>query len=298
MEIAWNQTTRKEWEQLSDRALAPMVQRWNYGAAHAALGGAVQRAVLSDASGPVALCQVLTRRLLRHLPPGLTLALASNGPLWLAPCDRARALTLIRRSLPAKRPRLHLFTLAEPTPSLRLLPLVHPATSARVTLPIRRENLHGKWRNTLKKAEQSGLILGHAQCSPAALSRLLAADARHQKARGYRALPPEFSRAWQNLSPGDLRLFTARKGTALHASALMLRHGNTASYHIAHCSPEGRESGAARLVLWRAFCDLAKAGVRQVDLGVIDTEKAPGLARFKLASGARARRLGPTVLAL
>ncbi len=295
MEIAWNQTTRDEWEALADSALAPMAQRWNYGAAHEALGGQTARAVLYDNAGrPLALSQVLSRR----LRIGLSLSLATNGPLWLAPCNRARALSLIRRSLPTRRARLLFFTLAQPVRAHRLLPLMHPATSARITLPQRRDNLHGKWRNALKKAEGFGLNIHHRQCSPKALGRLLAADAHQQKARNYRALPAEFSHAWQRLAPQDLHLFTAHKDGILHAAALFLRHGNTASYHIAQSSPEGRQSGAARLVLWQAFRDLAQTGVAQIDLGLIDTENAPGLARFKLGSGAQAHRLGPTVLAL
>jgi hypothetical protein len=39
-------------------------------------------------------------------------------------------------------------------------------------------------------------------------------------------------------------------------------------------------------------------GVRWLDLGSVDTEKAPGLARFKLGTGAELKRLGATMLVL
>ncbi len=294
MKIVWDALERPEWEALADRARAPMAQRWNYGAAHVALGGAVARAVVHAKGRPVALAQLLVRR----LRPGLRLALASNGPLWLAPCDQGRVLRLIRRSLPLPAPRLCLFTLPAPGRPRRTLALMRPATTARRALPVAREELHGKWRNALKKGEKSGLELRHETCSAAGLRALLRDDLRQQHARGYRALPGEFSLAWQRIAPGDLRLFSARKGADIHAQALVLRHGNTASYHLARSSAAGRASGAARLVLWHAFAELALMGVGEIDLGLLDTENAPGLARFKLGTGARAVRLGPTLLSL
>jgi hypothetical protein len=41
---------------------------------------------------------------------------------------------------------------------------------------------------------------------------------------------------------------------------------------------------------------LARRGITRLDLGTLDTEAAPGLARFKLGSGAAARALGGTWL--
>ncbi|HHB81498.1 MAG TPA: GNAT family N-acetyltransferase [Aliiroseovarius sp.] len=292
MEILWDQIARNKWEALADRVRAPMAQRWSYGAAHVALGGQVARAVLWQSGAPVGLCQVLMRR----SRFGLGLGLASNGPLWLAPCDQARALALIRASLPLRRPRLRLVTPASPVASRRLLPLARPVTTCRRALPAQRESLHGKWRNGLKKAEQSGLNLRHEQARGTALQALLQADQQQQGARGYRALPARFTMAWQADAPKALRLFSAAKGGETHASALVLHHGNTASYHIAHSTAEGRQSGAARLVLWHIFEEMARRGVVELDLGRIDERNAPGLARFKLRSGAEPLRLGSTAL--
>jgi hypothetical protein len=51
-------------------------------------------------------------------------------------------------------------------------------------------------------------------------------------------------------------------------------------------------------MLARAAEALAAEGLRWLDLGTVDTEAAPGLARFKLGTGARLRRLGATCLVL
>jgi hypothetical protein len=51
-------------------------------------------------------------------------------------------------------------------------------------------------------------------------------------------------------------------------------------------------------MLYRAACALREEGVRWLDLGSVNTEDAPGLARFKLGTGAALRRLGHTLLVL
>ncbi len=302
MEIFWNEASRAEWENMADSALAPLQQRWAYGAAHAALEGQVQRAVITQSGQPVALCQCLGKR----IGGVLNVSLASRGPLWLAPradnstqnFKQAPALALICRTLPLAHPRVRLFTLSAPLSSARLLPLMTPATFALRPLPVNAEDLHGKWRNALRKAEKYGLNIRHQTCSLNRLEDMLAADAAQQKACFYRALPAVFTRMWQSLEPKRLRLFSARERGKTIASSLFLQHGNTATYHIAHSTVRGRQTSAARLLLWRAFQDFTTQGVRQIDLGMIDTEASPGLARFKLGSGAKAYHAGPTALAI
>ena len=175
---------------------------------------------------------------------------------------------------------------------------VGPATMAMRDLPAPAQSLQGKWRNILKKAEKNNLDIRHQRCSPIALRELLAHDAQQQKVRAYRALPAAFTHEWQRLAPDDLRLFTAHEAGHILAQALFLRHGNTATYHIAHISERGRATSAARLLLWRSFQDFTAEGLARIDLGRIDPENAPGLARFKMGTGAKACTTGPTVLAL
>jgi len=294
MEISWDQCGQAGWEYLSNLARAPMQQRWEYGAVHAALGGQVKRAVVWENGRPVALCQCLIRR----LKGILHLSLATNGPLWLAPCNHTRVIGAIRRSLPVRRLRVNLFTLPETVKSARLISLMTPATHAIRPLPVTPEMLHGKWRNALRRVQSSGLHSRHFTCSPAALAQLLETDANQQVAKSYRALPADFTLKWHALAAEDLRLITVGNDHETLASALFIRHGNTATYHIAHTSEHGRKTSAQRLVLWRAFQDFGNQGITQIDLGKIDTEFSPGLARFKLGTGANTLHIGPTVLAI
>ena len=61
-----------------------------------------------------------------------------------------------------------------------------------------------------------------------------------------------------------------------------------------HTTAAGRAVSAHTLLLWQAADWLASKGHDRLDLGLINTEDAPGLARFKLGAGACARPLGGT----
>ena len=66
---------------------------------------------------------------------------------------------------------------------------------------------------------------------------------------------------------------------------MIFRQGTTATYHISWSSEEGRERNAMNLLLWQAIRELKKKGVRTFDLGGVDTDHTPGVARFKLITG-------------
>lgn len=78
----------------------------------------------------------------------------------------------------------------------------------------------------------------------------------------------------------------------------LVRHGMTATYHLAWASPAARKLAVHQLMLWQAALALRAEGVRWLDLGSVDTEAALGLARFKLGTGAGLRRLGATLMVL
>ena len=79
---------------------------------------------------------------------------------------------------------------------------------------------------------------------------------------------------------------------------LMQMHPPVATYHIGWTNAHGRSLMAHHLLLWHAANDMANHGVTRLDLGTVDTQTAPGLARFKIGSGANIRPLGPTMIRL
>ncbi len=156
----------------------------------------------------------------------------------------------------------------------------------------------GKWRNRLRRAEKSGLHLTHRPYDPPRDTPLLALEASQRRARRYRSLPIAFIQAWARQAPNASRLFMARADGKLLAYLMILMHRPVATYHIGWTSDQGRQQNAHNLLLWQASNWLADHRYQRFDLGSVDTENAPGLARFKIGTGANIRALGPTFLRL
>jgi hypothetical protein len=177
------------------------------------------------------------------------------------------------------------------------LRLATPQSIARLSLAGSGDDwlsrMEGKWRNRLRHAQRGGLDLAQAPLPPDPQHWLLHKDAAQQAARGYRNLPPALIVAMAK-TPGALCLITARHGGRCVAAMLFAHHGSTASYLIGWSHAQGRKLSAHNLSLWQAMGDLAGRGARWIDLGLCDRRAAPGLARFKLGSGAVARDLGGT----
>lgn len=215
-----------------------------------------------------------------------------RGPVWDKGCrpeDKRRALRRL-----ARWPGV---TLATPETELRgygLVPLVTPMHHAVWALGgDLRAGLAGKWRNRLVAAERAGVVVRPGD--RATLERLVAEETAQRLTRGYRSLPPGFN---LNLPPNCLRVWEWRQGREVAAAMAFVRHGGSASYHLGWASEAARERGVHAVMLMAAAEALRAEGVRWLDLGSVDTERAPGLARFKLGSGAALRRLGATVLVL
>jgi hypothetical protein len=180
------------------------------------------------------------------------------------------------------------------------LPLVSPARQAAVRLHADPETmyaaLHGKWRNRLRHGEKSGLRVRHCALPPRSDHWLLRADAAQQRARDYRAWPVPLTLGFAATTPQAAILFEAFQGADPVAALLVLRHGATATYHIGHTTDTGRSASAHNLLMWSAMCWCAQNGHHWLDLGLINTETHPGLARFKLGTGAEVKPLGGTWL--
>lgn len=159
-----------------------------------------------------------------------------------------------------------------------------------------RAQMHQKWRNRLAFAEKQNLRVTRQNLTDKSDRWLLDQDHKQQQTRGYTTWPEALTLAYAQANKGDAKLFTAFIGKEQIAALLILRHGTGATYHISHSSDAGRERSAHNLLLWEAMQWLAAKGVATLDLGLVDTEKSAGLARFKLGTGAKLRPLGGTWL--
>lgn len=218
--------------------------------------------------------------------------LVLRGPVW----EEGITVRQIRSSIRslARWPGVTVVTPDNPVQGFGLIPLVTPLHHA--VWPLAgdlRARMAGKWRNGLRRAERDGLEPKLASTST--LEELIHREASLRQARRYRSLPDTFTRAL----PADcLRIWEWRRDGEMHAAMAFIRHGTSASYHLGWGSDVARKAGVHALMLTRVAETLAEEGVRWLDLGSVDGEKAPGLARFKLGTGAELRRLGATMLVL
>lgn len=236
---------------------------------------------------------------LRRIGP-LRLAWLPCGPVW----DRAAPLALRHvalSALPRAAPFRAIWAVGGPaernTPGIAVARGSRTATlDLRADDAARRAALGGKWRNHLNKAERAGMTIDARPLSLPRDDALLARETSQRKARRYSALPHAFNARWSALAPDDTLLLTASGAGEVLAFVLLLLHAPSATYHVGWTSGEGRARGAHALMLWRASCMLAERGYLDLDLGICDAARAPGIARFKLGTGARPQVAGPTRL--
>lgn len=273
MQIAPSQLSRSQW----DAAIGPAALQhgWAYGAVAARFGATVRRYEIGAGGWAQVICRRIAGLWMGYLPLGIH---------WTG-APQAGALAELRRALAAHGPTV----LVAPGPSPRGfdLRLAGPRQMAVLDLladaAAQRARLDKKWRNRLAHAERGGLC---CECVPGIPGWLVAVERRQQRARRYGNLPPAWIETWARVAPdAAVTLVASRDGVPVAAMAFLL-HGAAATYLIGWSGDEGRRSSAHNLTLWHATEALRARGVRRLDLGQLDPRAQPGLARFKLGSGA------------
>lgn len=176
-------------------------------------------------------------------------------------------------------------------------PLLTPSTIGLLPLgdtTQMRASLKQKWRNRLNKAEQNELKTHRYALR--GQNWLLDVEQVQARQKGYRGLPPTFWASFAQANPGQAVVFEAQRNGRPVASVLILLHGRMATWQIGYSNDEGRQSCAMNLLIWQTMCWLASRGHDCLDLGVLNSDDAKGLAHFKLGTGARAHQLGGTWL--
>ncbi len=154
---------------------------------------------------------------------------------------------------------------------------------------------HPKWRHSWRK---STVKIRHDIFHPTQHQWLLDADRAQQRTNRYRTLPHAIIHAYAAISPADVIVLTATQSNTPVAAMLFMVHAPVATYQIGWTGDAGREAHAHHALLMQAADHFARQGLTRLDLGTVDTENTPGLARFKIGSGASVRPLGGTWLRL
>lgn len=296
--VQWDMTARDEWETLFAAAgRSTLVQSWAYGEAkRAAEGWRPHRAVVSWAGQPVALAQVLEKRLAGLVRVGRL----NRGPVWLRAMTEADKLVVIEAL--AKRWRwfnLGALSLAPELPEGSVVPGFRrrggpPWCSAWLDLSqppeALRKQLDGKWRNMLNASEKASLLV---EASPDFLGWMLSRYCELLEDKGFGATPPALVEALaaQAYRPDDMLVLKASSGHDPVAGILLARHGDAATYLIGWNGDAGRKLKANNRLLWEAVVELPRRGVRWLDLGGIDDKLTPGIATFKRGMNGEEYRL-------
>lgn len=305
-EWRWGEAEQADWSALIDRAIDPVLEQcWAYGAAIEAVSPfRVRRGVCWRGDDPVALLQVFERPVMGIF----NLAKILRGPALLAPLSADEWVAMLQpiaaaRRIRFRRPLFWLPHLGNADAPMRLLgkrPMVQGHATAMLDLTrdeaILRAGLDGKWRNQLVKAEGGKLRVQQAKGGQT-LQMLVERHEVYRRSHRHRGpSDKEILALVQALGrKDDALVLTAYTGNLPLAGMLFLRHGRGATYHAAWTSPVGRTENAHNLLLWRGMLAMKQRGATLLDLGGLDA-KAPGVARFKLGSGARVEKLAATYL--
>ncbi len=148
--------------------------------------------------------------------------------------------------------------------------------------------LHPKWQTSLTQAQQTKLKIEIGGLDHPRIHWLFENDKRQRKKNGYESLPRWFIEGLYAHGMAIVTLF-AMEGAQPVAAILCCLHGRTATYQIGYNSLRGRELKAHHLLLWRAMRHAVTQNISWLDLGMVDTERGAGIARFKLGCGAQVR---------
>ncbi|UTW55374.1 peptidoglycan bridge formation glycyltransferase FemA/FemB family protein [Kordiimonas sp. SCSIO 12610] len=289
------------WRDISSDTPIPLQQYWAYGKALEAFGShSFQIEIYNENNQKIALALALQRRFLGLL----SLTTIFRGPVWLSDVDseeKMQALKALRKKFPKIKWNF-----------LALLPeidITNPDVSSlnaagykkvmtgfstawvdlRPDEKTIRMSLKGKWRNQLKKAENSDIQIAVGGRKPHQYSWLLEQESEQRSSRGYQATPlglvPAYVDTVKNSADAVVSVIASSKKTKI-AGALFLLHGNSATYHIGWAGNDARDLNAQNLVLWHGILTLRERGIRFLDLGGLNTADLAGIARFKLGTGA------------
>jgi len=306
LQVHWGGHDMDAWDAAHSAALGSLQQDWSYGSAMLSLGVPVLRARVEQDGVPLAQAQFIVRRFGRLG----SVALCSRGPVWqqdLAATDKARVYRSLKQSLPLPGLRLMLVTpeqhAGEP---LGLSPMRRVVTGMSTVMldltpdmDLLRANLERRWRHRLVTSEAAGLSVQPVGTKPNQFRWLLEAEMAQRGNKGLDGLPPAFFERYvlTRSQPANLMLtLRADAGRDRIAAMMFLIHGHSAIYHIGWTTDKGRDLHAHNLILWKGIEALKARGIRQLDLGGVNTIRSAGIARFKISTGGKVVTLAGSYL--
>jgi len=296
LSLAWNTCTQSDWDVLLRQVgRSPLEQSWAYGEAMTChYGQTTDRIVIRDGDEAVAILQVFHKRLMGFA----SIVRILRGPLFLGnPTETLRFETYraihavysfrlweIPLWLPETRDEPESHVLMRRIGTRRM---VTGLSSAWFDLSAHNETMHGQmtgsWRNALRAAEKSNISVT-PENDPQALPDLMCDYDAFRRGKRFVGPPGPFITAMNSVG-GPVRNVIALSAKAEGkriAGIVLIRHGVSATYYVSWTGDEGRRRRAHNLLLWHGIRELRDTGTKWLDLGGLNTDKAAGIARFKL----------------
>ncbi len=295
--VSSNDTPRWRWYKfLKVIGKSNLLQSWTYGEAKMRTEGwAVQRLVFSRSDVPVALVQILEKRIAGLL----RVHRINRGPLFFPNASSEDKMAVLSELLKLGNIFQGAILLIAPEldfSGANLAILIsnkvrgynpRNLTSAWLDLNLDeqtlRTNLNGKWRNALVAAEKYSAEV-EIGSGPELMNWMTERYKENMLIKGFEGIPlPALKELYENFSSDcPLLICRVRKDNEYIAGICIACHGSAATYLIGWSGLVGRELKANYLLLWNAFQHLRMNGFRWFDLGGIDKEGTTGVAEFKL----------------
>jgi len=141
-----------------------------------------------------------------------------------------------------------------------------------------RKNLASTWRNRLRAAERTGLVLRVSQ-SPEDVEWIIDRHVENMREKGFSGPSPALLRALYRAAPDDFLIFQARLGEETVGGMMVNRFSHTAEYYVGWFGREGRKANVGNFMFWQIALELQRRGCRWFDLGGYSSSDRFG--RFK-----------------
>lgn len=256
-----------------------MTQSFAYGAAKAAKGWRVVRAALYQGDVPVAICQVLERRVL-----GLRLVSRINrGPQMLDANASDDRILAVYRAIKRRWGRWYSGPLSI-APGLMLsnenAALLRKAGyfcrrpkgwwSGRIDLDrpedAIRAGFASTFRNRLRAALESGVALRVAS-DTASVDWMIERHTENMQDKGFSSVDAIFLRKLHEDAPDDFIVFQALVDGQPVAGMSVIRFGDIAEYHTGWFGPDGRKVNAGNFLMWSIMAEMKARGCTAFDVG-------------------------------
>ena len=268
------------WAELLGSAENPqLTQTFAYGAAKGAQNWRVVRVCLSIAEVPVAICQVLEKRVF-----GLRVVSRINrGPTMLEAQPSSERILFVYRAIRQRWGHWYSGPLTI-APSLSLsdenVALLRQAGYIRRTrkgwwsgridltppLDAIKAGFASVFRNRLKKALETPLTLRVAS-DVETVDWMIARHVENMRDKGFSAVDAGFLASLRATAPQDYIVFQAMLGDKPVAGMSVIRFGAIAEYYTGWFGPEGRDANAGNFLMWSIMAEMKARGCAAFDIG-------------------------------